>query len=337
MMRIVDLFCGCGGLSLGFQNAGFEIVAAYDKWQAALDVYHENFEHDSKMLDLSDVEQSVKEIETNHPDMIIGGPPCQDFSSAGKRDENNGRGDLTVNYAQIVSQIHPKWFVMENVERITKTQKLAEAKQLFKDAGYGLSWQVLDASKCGVPQKRKRFFMVGKLNEQDGFLDSFLLDGLSRQSMTLREYFGDSLGVEYYYRHPRSYARRGIFSIDEPSPTIRGVNRPMPKGYEIHSNDPVKSKEGVRALTTLERSYVQTFPRSFKFVGTKTEQEQMIGNAVPVKLAEYVARSIAKYLAQPHRARNLEIDFENFSLRDRLAAYVSEPEPVVAHESDSEI
>ena len=58
--------------------------------------------------------------------------------------------------------------------------------------------------------------------------------------------------------------------------------------------------------------YIQTFPRSFKFVGTKTEQEQMIGNAVPVKLAEYVARSIAKYLEQPHRARNLEIDFENF-------------------------
>ena len=58
--------------------------------------------------------------------------------------------------------------------------------------------------------------------------------------------------------------------------------------------------------------YIQTFPRSFKFVGTKTEQEQMIGNAVPVKLAEYVARSIVKYLEQPHRARNLEIDFENF-------------------------
>lgn len=335
MMRIVDLFCGCGGLSLGFQNAGFEIVAAYDKWQAALDVYHENFDHESQMLDLSDVEHSVKEIEAKHPDMIIGGPPCQDFSSAGKRDENNGRGDLTVNYAQIVAQVRPKWFVMENVERITKTQKLVDAKRMFKEAGYGLSWQVLDASKCGVPQKRKRFFMVGKLNEQDGFLDSFLLDGLSKQAMTLRDYFGDSLGVEYYYRHPRSYARRGIFSIDEPSPTIRGVNRPMPKGYEIHSNDPVKSKEGVRALTTLERSYIQTFPKSFCFLGSKTEQEQMIGNAVPVKLAEYVARSIVKYLEQPHRARNLEIDFENFSLRDRLAAYVSEPEPSLSEKAGS--
>lgn len=324
-MKIVDLFCGCGGLSLGFQNAGFEIVAAYDKWQAALSVYQKNFEHECKMLDLSNVEDCVAEIESKHPDMIIGGPPCQDFSSAGKRDEDNGRGDLTVNYAQIINRIRPKWFVMENVERITKTQKLIDAKKLFKEAGYGLSWQVLDASKCGVPQKRKRFFMIGKLHEQDDFMVPFLQSGLSKTSMTLREYLGDSLGVEYYYRHPRSYARRGIFSIDEPSPTVRGVNRPMPKGYEIHDNDPVKSKEGIRALTTIERSYIQTFPKTFKFEGSKTELEQMIGNAVPVKLAEYVATSIKKYLEEPHRERNLEIDFQQFLLEDRLAVYISEP------------
>ena len=324
-MKIVDLFCGCGGLSLGFQNAGFKIVAAYDKWQAALSVYQKNFEHECKMLDLSNIKDSVAEIESKHPDMIIGGPPCQDFSSAGKRDEDNGRGDLTVNYAQIINSIRPKWFVMENVERITKTKKLIDAKKIFKEAGYGLSWQVLDASKCGVPQKRKRFFMIGKLHEQDDFMVPFLQSGLSKTSMTLREYFGDSLGVEYYYRHPRSYARRGIFSIDEPSPTVRGVNRPMPKGYEIHDNDPVKSKEGIRALTTIERSYIQTFPKTFKFEGSKTELEQMIGNAVPVKLAEYVATSIKKYLEEPHRERNLEIDFQQFLLEDRLAAYISEP------------
>lgn len=324
-MKIVDLFCGCGGLSLGFQNAGFEIVAAYDKWQAALSVYQKNFEHECKMLDLSNIEDCIAEIESKHPDMIIGGPPCQDFSSAGKRDEDNGRGDLTVNYAQIINRIRPKWFVMENVERITKTKKLIYAKKIFKEAGYGLSWQVLDASKCGVPQKRKRFFMIGKLHEQDDFMVPFLQSGLSKTSMTLREYFGDSLGVEYYYRHPRSYARRGIFSIDEPSPTVRGVNRPMPKGYEIHDNDPIKSKEGIRALTTIERSYIQTFPKTFKFEGSKTELEQMIGNAVPVKLAEYVATSIKKYLEEPHRERNLEIDFQQFLLEDRLAAYISEP------------
>lgn len=324
MMRAVDLFCGCGGLSLGFQNAGIDVVAAYDKWEAALKVYGDNFDHFSSTLDLSDVEASVVEISRHKPDMIIGGPPCQDFSSAGKRNEDNGRGDLTVDYANIISIVRPKWFVMENVSRITKTEKLAKAIEIFKDAGYGLSYQVLDASLCGVPQKRKRFFMIGKLNEQDGFMKRYIDEKKSKKPTTIRDYFGDSLGIEYYYRHPRSYVRRGIFSIDEPSPTVRGVNRPMPAGYQIHANDPVRSKEGIRPLTTLERSYIQTFPKDFRFSGSKTDMEQMIGNAVPVKLAEFVANAIQQYIKAPHRHRELEIDFENWQIKDRLAAYASE-------------
>lgn len=324
-MKVVDLFCGCGGLSLGFQKAGFEILAAYDKWEAALNVYRLNFDHHIGDMDLSDVQASAQVIEKFEPDMIIGGPPCQDFSSAGKRDEDGGRGDLTVHYAQIISQVRPKWFVMENVSRITKTQKLVDAKEIFKQAGYGLSQHVLDASYCGVPQKRKRFFLIGKLRETDGFMTPFINSGLSATPMTMRDYFGDSLGIEYYYRHPRSYVRRGIFSIDEPSPTVRGVNRPMPAGYKIHPNDPVKSKEGIRPLTTLERSYIQTFPRDFKFVGNKTDVEQMVGNAVPVNLAKFVATAIMKYVASPHQQRSLEIDFENWSVEDRLAWCASEP------------
>lgn len=297
-MRVVDLFCGCGGLSLGFERAGFEIVAAFDKWDAALHVYNTNFDHPALPLDLTDVDHCVDAINALSPDMIIGGPPCQDFSSAGKRDEDNGRGNLTVNYAQIISAIKPSIFVMENVDRIVKTNKLVEAKRLFKESGYGLSFRVLDASYCGVPQKRKRFFMIGALGELDGFLDNAFEEGLSKKPMTIRDYFGTSLGIEYYYRHPRSYARRGIFSIDEPSPTIRGVNRPMPSGYEIHANDPVQSKKGIRPLTTKERSLVQTFPKEFHFEGNKTDVEQMIGNAVPVNLAKYVASMVANYLTE---------------------------------------
>ena len=324
-MRVVDLFCGCGGLSLGFQKAGFDVVAAYDKWEAALKVYRQNFNHPAEEMDLSNAQTSAIAIGRLEPDMIIGGPPCQDFSSAGKRDEDGGRGDLTVHYAKIVSQVRPKWFVMENVARITKTQKLVEAKEIFKKAGYGLSQQVLDASYCGVPQKRLRFFLIGKLREMDGFMEPFIKSGLAIKPMTMRDYFGDSLGIEYYYRHPRSYVRRGIFSIDEPSPTVRGVNRPMPDGYKIHANDPVQSKEGIRPLTTLERSYIQTFPRDFKFEGNKTDVEQMIGNAVPVNLAKYVATAITKYIASPHMHRNMEIDFEQWEPVDRLACYASEP------------
>ncbi len=297
-MKIVDLFCGCGGLSLGFQRAGYKILAAFDNWDDAITVYHNNFSHPVIKQDLSDTGGAIERIARYNPDMIVGGPPCQDFSSAGNRDENKGRGDLTVHFATIVSTIKPRWFVMENVDMITKTDKLVEARRRFKETGYGLTQMVLNASRCGVPQRRKRFFLIGCLGEKDGFMEDVLLKRQTTKDMTLRDCFGDRLGVHFYYRHPRSYARRGIFSIDEPSPTIRGVNRPIPANYKLHRNDPVDSLEGIRPLTTKERSLIQTFPESFKFVGTKTDMEQMIGNAVPVNLAKYVGDSIMSYLGE---------------------------------------
>lgn len=294
-MRVVDLFCGCGGLSLGFAKAGMEVVAAFDNWTDALAVYRNNFRHPAIRADLMDVDASVELIRPYAPDMIIGGPPCQDFSSAGKRDENNGRGDLTVAYAEIISRIRPQWFVMENVERILKTQKLQDAMRIFRDSGYGLTYTVLNAALCGVPQRRKRFVMIGKLGEQDDFIKDTILENLSDKELSVAEYFGNKLPIKYYYRHPRSYVRRGIFSTDEPSATIRGVNRPMPKGYKLHPGDPVDSLDGIRPLTSRERSMIQTFPEDFSFEGTKTNIEQMIGNAVPVNLGTFVADAIFRY------------------------------------------
>ena len=93
-------------------------------------------------------------------------------------------------------------------------------------------------------------------------------------------------------RHPRNYNRRGIFSIDEPAPTMRGVNRPLPKGYKGSANDPCPVSPDLHVLTSRERSLIQTFPEDFKWVGTKTEVEQMIGNAVPVKLGQFVAETV---------------------------------------------
>lgn len=295
-MRVVDLFCGCGGLSLGFQQAGFDVVAAFDNWDDAIAVYHRNFAHPVIKQDLSQVEQAVELVMGYAPDMIIGGPPCQDFSSAGKRNEDNGRGDLTINYANIIAKVQPEWFVMENVDRIVKTGKLAEAVAIFKECGYGLTKAILNASRCGVPQRRKRFIMIGHLGVEDDFMAYTLDYRQSAKEMTVADHFGSQIDIQYYYRHPRSYMRRGVFSIHEPSPTIRGVNRPMPVGYKLHPNDPVKSLEGIRPLTTLERSMIQTFPKDFKFLGTKTAMEQMIGNAVPVNLAKFVGSSIKEYV-----------------------------------------
>ncbi|MEH2161203.1 MAG: DNA cytosine methyltransferase [Nostoc sp.] len=294
--KVLDLFAGCGGLSLGFQNAGFNILAAFDNWKPAIDVYQKNFSHEIFDYDLSNLRSNYQIFKERCPEIIIGGPPCQDFSSAGKRNENLGRGDLSIVFSEIVISVLPQWFLIENVDLFRKSNKYKEVKQIFKGAGYGLSEIILDASLCGVPQKRKRFFCFGELLGKDESLEPYLKKKLAEKPMTIRDYLGNKLEVQYYYRHPRSYQRRGIFSIDEPSPTVRGVNRPIPKTYKKHPKDPVSVIENLRPLTTIERSYLQTFPETFIFEGTKTDLEQMIGNAVPVKLAEYVAKSILEYI-----------------------------------------
>ena len=313
-MKAVDLFAGCGGMSLGFQNAGFNIVAAFEFWDIAAECYAKNFSHPVFRTDLSDVDLAVKQISVFSPDLIIGGPPCQDFSHAGKRIESS-RASLTESYAKIVSNIHPKYFVMENVDRAEKSHAFEKAKTVFKNAGYGLTQMVLDASKCGVPQKRKRFFCIGALGKDDDFMRDILISGIQSKETTLRDYFGDTLDFEFYYRHPRNYNRRAVFSIDEPAPTMRGVNRPVPKGYPGHPNDACPISDNIRALTTLERSLIQTFPATFKWCGNKTEMEQMIGNAVPVKLAEYVASALQQYIKSEEQVETNKDSFVDWLVR----------------------
>lgn len=292
-MRTIDLFCGCGGLSLGLEKAGFEIAQAYDAWEAAIKCYKLNFDHPVSSVDLSDVISAVSEIEPLQPDIIVGGPPCQDFSHAGKRNEGN-RADLTKAFAEIITRVRPNWFLMENVARAKSSLAYKQARNMFISAGYGLTEIVLDASFCGVPQRRKRFFCIGKLGESAGFLEAPLVKSQSGEAMTVRQFLGEELAVEHYYRHPRNYSRRAVYSIDEPAPTVRGVNRPVPAGYGGHHSDTVSSDE-VQALTTLQRARIQTFPKSFKWTGTKTDLEQIIGNAVPVNLAKFVGKVILSY------------------------------------------
>ncbi len=292
-MKAIDLFCGVGGLSLGLQLSGIDILAGLDNWDQALNVYRLNHKHDVISCDLSDTEATIKTIGNYQVDIIAGGPPCQDFSHAGKRVEGS-RANLTLAYAKIVTHILPTWFIMENVDRSLKSTTYSEAREIFHAAGYGLTETVLDASYCGVPQKRKRFFCIGKLNESDGFLLEAIQSKLAKLPMTIRQYLGNDLGLTHYYRHPRNYCRRAVFSIDEPSPTVRGVNRPIPKGYPGHANDEVPV-DNLRPLTTLERARLQTFPKNYHWLGSKTEMEQFIGNAVPVNLAKFVGECVLSY------------------------------------------
>lgn len=292
-MRVVDLFSGCGGMSLGFQQAGFEIISAFDNWHPAVRIYRENFAHEIYEEDISE-DATLQKIVALEPDVVIGGPPCQDYSIAGKR-KLGERANLTIRFAETVVAALPEWVVFENVYNIERYATLPEMKQLLSDAGYGLTTMVLDASHCGVPQRRKRFFLVGKLGAEDGFFNDELRNGQSENAMTIRDYFGESLDTEFYYMHPRSYNRRAVFSIDEPASTIRGINRPIPQNYKRHRADKAEIGEAVRALTTRERASIQTFPKDFVFDGPKTHVELAIGNAVPPALARFVATRIMEH------------------------------------------
>lgn len=288
--RTVDLFSGVGGLSLGFERAGYDLVSAYDNWPKALAVYQANFDHEVHELDISRVESTIKHVETYTPDVVIGGPPCQDFSSAGKRREREN-ANLTKCFAEVATAVEPSVIVMENVPRARLSDSYAEARSILEDRGYGITETVLDASYCGVPQRRKRFFCVALFGRQHDLLADYFADEPSLTPMSVADYFGDAIDTEFYYRHPRNYSRRAIYSIHEPSATIRGVNRPIPPNYTGHHLD-AASREAARPLTTQERSRIQTFPPDWCWLGTKTDVEQMIGNAVPVELARFVAESV---------------------------------------------
>ena len=294
-IRCVDLFCGCGGMSLGFEKAGFDVCAGFELWDSAIRVYEANFKHPVIQQDLSNVDEAIDKIRPFMPDIIIGGPPCQDFSTAGQQDETRGRAVLSVFYSEIISKIKPHYFVMENVATIRTAKAFKKVIDNFKKAGYALTQRVLDAAYCGVPQTRKRMFVIGALGAEDDFLGENLDNALAKKPMSIYDYLGKALGTEYYFRVPTNYSRRGVFSIYEPSMTIRAVDRPIPSGYKGNVNDSAPLDKA-RCLTPKERSYIQTFPKEFRFEGSKTDINMMIGNAVPVNLALFVGKALIQYI-----------------------------------------
>ena len=289
-LRVVDLFAGVGGLSLGFDLAGFTLVGAFEKWDRAADVYSRNFDHDVHISDLSDVGQAIKDVSRYSPDIIIGGPPCQDFSTAGNRLERSN-ADLTECFAMIAAASNASIVVMENVPRAKSSNAYHRARAVLRDNEYSVAETVLDASLCGVPQVRKRFFSIGLRNSDAKVVVDRLESQTGLHPMTVAEYMRGEIDTEFYYRHPRNYSRRAVYSVNEPSATIRGVNRPIAPKYPGHHLD-AASIQQARPLTTYERGRIQTFPTDWEWFGTKTDVEQMIGNAVPVEMAKFVANGL---------------------------------------------
>ncbi len=170
MPNVIDLFCGCGGFSLGFERAGFDVLLGIDVWPDALKTFGFNHKN-SKVLqgDLSHIQPSdtVRLLDGRDVDVIIGGPPCQGFSVAGKRIVDDIRNKLYKNFVNFVAFYKPKAFVLENVPNILSIGGGVVRDSIIEDfsgLGYTVEYKILMASDYGVPQNRRRAIFVGFLN-----------------------------------------------------------------------------------------------------------------------------------------------------------------------------
>ena len=187
-LRTLDLFSGAGGLSLGFHKAGFQTVAAIDNNAPALQTFSKNFIGSSTYnIDLSDIDNpafsEIKDI-----DVMLGGPPCQGFSIAGKRDINDPRNTLFVSYLKLVEKYSPKAVVIENVPNILSMNKGDFANQIvmgLNQLGYDVCVLKLNAADFGVPQSRKRAFFIGL---RDGMFPIHELEALKNNVEKLQQY-----------------------------------------------------------------------------------------------------------------------------------------------------
>lgn len=161
--KVVSLFSGGGGLDLGFKAAGFKIIWAIDNNQNAVNTYKANIGEHIICEDINKTD--VKDIP--HADIVIGGPPCQSFSLAGNRNADDDRGKLVWTYISIIKEIKPKAFLFENVTGLlsaknAKGEKVIDLlKTAFREIGYTITMQVVNAADYGVPQRRKRVIIVG--------------------------------------------------------------------------------------------------------------------------------------------------------------------------------
>lgn len=201
--NLLDLFCGAGGLSLGFGWAGYNIVVANDNFKQACETYRVN--HKDTLLIEGDItdkkiqDEVLKHAKKGKVDIVVGGPPCQGFSNAGKRMIDDPRNFLYKEFVTIVKKLKPKVFVLENVEGIMTSndgKTYEEIKSNFKELGYNVAGHKLHAVKFGVPQKRKRVVIIGTLKgDPETFFPKELI-GDEKNYVSVKNAIGDLFEIE---------------------------------------------------------------------------------------------------------------------------------------------
>lgn len=163
MTTFVDLFCGAGGLSLGLQRAGWDHLLAVDHWSDAIATHQKNFPEQAAIkADVSLLDaRRLRKLVSDSPDWVVGGPPCQGFSTVGRRERDDPRNRLVYEFARIVDVLQPQGVLIENVVGLRDMNFVESVSQLFQDIGYAITPLVLRAADYGVPQLRHRIVFVG--------------------------------------------------------------------------------------------------------------------------------------------------------------------------------
>jgi DNA (cytosine-5)-methyltransferase 1 len=315
-LNVIDLFCGCGGMSKGLTDAGLNIIAGIDIWDKAVASYNQNFEHNAYCEDLTQLPpERFNELynkDNKTVDILVGGPPCQSFSIAGKRDKADPRNALFMEYVKYLDYFQPKAFIMENV--IGMLSKKTESGENVIDIimaqltrNYNCTINKLYASDFEVPQNRRRVIIIGF--RKDLMIVPKPVESVTQNRIPVKTVLQPKEEIEQkYYLSERALAgiknKKGVnqekgfgfgaqmLDFDKPSYTIPA--RYWKDGYDAL----VKySETEIRRLTITELKRIQSFPDDYIIEGSNKDTIMQIGNAVACRFAfhlgQYIQRSLS--------------------------------------------
>ena len=349
--KAIDLFAGVGGLSLGFENCGFDVVLANEYDESIAAAYKAN--HKGTRMIVGDI-TSLDLEKTFGPykgqiDVVIGGPPCQGFSQKGQRKTiHDERNFLFKYYVRVVELVKPRYFVMENVPNLLTAEKgyfRKEIEELFNSMGYQLKMGILNASDYGVPQNRRRAVIIGKrggaapnlpkprnitVTIWDAISDlAYLNSGEGAEEQEYRgkprsEYQKKLRGGSAILRNhvatrhsslalerlamippnagkevlPEEHLTRSIYSGTWTRMRKDEISVTITTRFDTPSSGKFTHPFLDRAITVREAARIQSFPDSFRFVGSKGSQMKQVGNAVPPLLAGAIAEVVMNDLKE---------------------------------------
>lgn len=318
MLKVVSLFSGCGGCDQGlvggfdynqthYECLPFEIVYALDIDQKALNTHKLNIECENVVCgNICDIPSG----QIPEHDVLVGGFPCQSFSTVNPtKDPFDDRANLYKQMVRIAKDKQPKVIIAENVKGLMTLHKGAifkKVREAFEDAGYTLSYRLLNAANYGVPQKRERMILVGFRNDlgitfdfpEETTADSWVPLSVAVPELAIEDqrYYFSQKAVEGM-KNAKPNMKRGLWQrLDEPCLTVTSHLAKV----SLNSRDPVllvdPETELYRRFTPREAAKIQSFPDTFKFAGNESDAYRQIGNAVPPVLFWHIAHRVADYL-----------------------------------------